>query len=72
MSEHLRSDLEFDVDDLIIKAGMCFKQRIIVIKIQLVRKVKFFVLSYDNDELKLITTCDLYTVCFPLIIRCYI
>ncbi|KAI6182204.1 BMA-NPP-6, isoform e [Aphelenchoides bicaudatus] len=60
MSEHLRSDLEFDIDDLIIKASTCFGQRIIVIKIQLVKKVKFFVLSYENDELNLITTCDLY------------
>lgn len=64
MSEHLRSDLEFDVDDLIIKASTCFGQRIIVIKIQLVKKVKFFVLSYENDELNLITTCDLYAVHF--------
>jgi hypothetical protein len=62
MSEHLRSDIEFDVEDLIIKAGMCFGQRIIMIKIQLVKKVKFFVLSYDREELDLITTCDLYTV----------
>lgn len=64
MSEHLRSDLKFDVDDMIIKAGMCFGQRIIVIKFQLVRKAKFFILSYDKEELNLITNCDLYAVCF--------
>lgn len=63
MSEHLRTDIELDVDDLMIKAAMCFSQCIVIVKIQLIKKVKFFVLSYDNSELNLLTTCDLYTVC---------
>jgi hypothetical protein len=58
----LRSELEFDVDDLIIKAATCFDQRIIVVKIQLVKKVKFMILSYEKDELNMLTSCDLYAV----------
>lgn len=56
------SDLEFDIDDLIIKSGTCFDYQIIVVKIQLVKKVKFLILHYQDTDLVLLTTCDLYAV----------
>jgi hypothetical protein len=60
MSDNLRSDVAFDVDDLMLKAAMCCGKRVIVVKAQLVKKVKFFLLSYENDEVNVLSTCDLY------------
>ncbi|KAI6234379.1 hypothetical protein M3Y99_00788100 [Aphelenchoides fujianensis] len=57
--EGLRSDAAFDVEDVQVKTFTAGKRNVVVVMMQLLKKVRFLFLSFNDDQFDFLTSCDL-------------
>ncbi|KAI6192894.1 hypothetical protein M3Y99_01908000 [Aphelenchoides fujianensis] len=57
--EGLRSDAAFDVEDVQVKTFSAGERHVVVVMMQLLKKVRFLFLSFNDDQFNFLTSCDL-------------
>ncbi|KAI6177930.1 Protein disulfide-isomerase [Aphelenchoides fujianensis] len=57
--EGLRSDAAFDVEDVQVKTFSAGERHVVFVMMQLLKKVRFLFLSFNDDQFDFLTSCDL-------------